>query len=440
MLFRYLNDLVITTMVKLKKPQSELVREEPFLAAPLSPQAHPTKEPAFHTHVHAAKGDITKYPGDAIVNAANAALMPGGGVCGAIFAAAQYDALEEACSQLGGCPTGSAKATPSYGLPAHHIIHAVGPVYDDGTKNEADLLASAYTESLHEAHRVGAKSIAFPAISTGIYGYPLEDATKIAIRAIQDYTAAHPTHFHRIDFLCFDDKTLALYQKHLTPIEQEQERKYHVVQPLERLSDNASEIDSIRIRQWYIGSHAKITADPNENTARIAMGEQVVVIPLTPTQLATLHTILEEENHTVRIRRAQTSDQTQWYLTLKGKGKDDAVPEVEAVVTPHTAEWMLEGATGSLEKIRHRVKENGYLWEVDQFQGLLKGLVIAELENKQYPVFPPAQLPAWIGEDITQDVRYKNARMAKLNLEEATALVHDSHRTTSPRFGSPTPS
>ena len=135
MLFRYLNDLVITTMVKLKKPQSELVREEPFLAAPLSPQAHPTKEPAFHTHVHAAKGDITKYPGDAIVNAANAALMPGGGVCGAIFAAAQYDALEEACSQLGGCPTGSAKATPSYGLPARHIIHAVGPVYDDGTKN-----------------------------------------------------------------------------------------------------------------------------------------------------------------------------------------------------------------------------------------------------------------------------------------------------------------
>lgn len=98
------------------------------------------------------------------------------------------------------------------------------------------------------------------------------------------------------------------------------------MQPLERLSDNASEIDSIRIRQWYIGSHAKVTADPNENTARIAMGEQVVVIPLTP-QLATLHTILEEENPTVRIRRAQTSDQTQWYLTLKGKGKTMRLPK-----------------------------------------------------------------------------------------------------------------
>lgn len=426
-------------MVKLKKPQSELIREEPFFESSRLTQVPHSQEPAFHTHVQASKGDITTYSGDAIVNAANAALMPGGGVCGAIFAAAQYDALEEACALLGGCPTGSAKSTPSYGLQASHIIHAVGPIYDDGTKNEDVLLASAYTESLHEAHRLGAKSIAFPAISTGIYGYPLEDATKIAIRAIQDYTSAHPTHFQRIDFLCFDDKTLALYQKHLVPIELEQERKYHVVQPLERLNDNASEIETIHIKQWYIGPHAKVTAAPNENAARITMGEQIVTIELTPTQLATLHTILEEENPTVRIRQAQTQDEVQWYLTLKGKGKNDAVPEVETVVTQHTAEWMQAGATGSLEKIRHRVKENGYLWEVDQFQGALNGLVIAELENKHYALFPPAVLPDWIGEDITQDVRYKNVRMAQLSQAEAHALVQDSYRTTSPRFVLPAP-
>jgi O-acetyl-ADP-ribose deacetylase (regulator of RNase III) len=128
-------------------------------------------------------GDITRIAADAIVNAANEALAMGGGVCGAIFRAAGVDQLSTACRAIGGCPTGSAVATPAFGIAtARHIIHAVGPVYTAYPPEEARrLLRSAYEASIKLAERLGCASIAFPAISAGIYGYPLNDACREAI-------------------------------------------------------------------------------------------------------------------------------------------------------------------------------------------------------------------------------------------------------------------
>jgi O-acetyl-ADP-ribose deacetylase len=129
------------------------------------------------------RGDITKVKADAIVNAANSALLAGGGVCGAIFEAAGIDELTAACSAIGECPTGSAAITPAFGIrTAKHIIHAVGPIYSKHDPAEARrLLASAYAASLRLAAENGCKSIAFPSISTGIYGYPLEEACRTAV-------------------------------------------------------------------------------------------------------------------------------------------------------------------------------------------------------------------------------------------------------------------
>jgi O-acetyl-ADP-ribose deacetylase (regulator of RNase III) len=155
----------------------------------------------------AAKGDITKEDVDAVVNAANPGLARGGGVCGAIFAAAGPD-LDAACAELGGCATGGAKATPGFRLPARWIIHAVGPVWRGGDSGEADLLASAYRRSLAVADEIGARSVAFPAISTGIYGYPLDAATEIAVRTCRDADTA----VDLIRFVCFDDLTLEAYR------------------------------------------------------------------------------------------------------------------------------------------------------------------------------------------------------------------------------------
>ena len=131
--------------------------------------------------LEAVEGDITAEPTDAVVNAANTGLARGAGVCGAIFAAAG-PGLAEACAELGGCPTGDARATPGFALPARWIVHAVGPVWH-GRRPTArpSCLASAYRRSLEVADDLGARSIAFPAISTGIYGYPLEPATAIAV-------------------------------------------------------------------------------------------------------------------------------------------------------------------------------------------------------------------------------------------------------------------
>jgi O-acetyl-ADP-ribose deacetylase len=157
-----------------------------------------------------AQGDITGETVDAIVNAANSGLTRGGGVCGAIFAAAGPE-LGGACAELGGCPTGDAKATPGFRLPARWIIHAVGPVWRGGDAGEPDLLASAYRRSLAVADELGARSIAFPAISTGIYGYPLDAATGTAVRTCKEAD----TDVDFIRFVCFDTKTLVEYERAL---------------------------------------------------------------------------------------------------------------------------------------------------------------------------------------------------------------------------------
>ena len=160
--------------------------------------------------LEAVQGDITREGVDAIVNAANSGLARGGGVCGAIFSAAGPE-LDGACAELGGCPTGDAKATPGFRLPARWIIHAVGPVWRGGDSGEPELLASAYRRSLAVADEISARSVAFPAISTGIYGYPLDAATAIAVRSCRDAEAIVEV----IRFVCFDDRTLAAYEDEL---------------------------------------------------------------------------------------------------------------------------------------------------------------------------------------------------------------------------------
>lgn len=133
------------------------------------------------------QGDITRLPVDAIVNAANRQLAGGGGVDGAIHRAAGYEQLQAACRKLGGCEPGDAKITPGFNLPARHIIHTVGPVYRGGAHGEAQLLASCYRRSLEVAVQNDCKTVAFPAISTGVYGYPFAEATEIAFKTTGDF-------------------------------------------------------------------------------------------------------------------------------------------------------------------------------------------------------------------------------------------------------------
>lgn len=149
--------------------------------------------------IHA--GDITKLEVDAIVNAANEKLTPGGGVCGAIHSAAG-PGLAEDCALIGHCPTGEARITGGHRLPARHVIHAVGPVWQGGERGEDVLLADCYSQSLDLARANGLVSIAFPAISTGIYGFPMERATRIAVATVTDWLAAEPN-FQRVVFAVF---------------------------------------------------------------------------------------------------------------------------------------------------------------------------------------------------------------------------------------------
>ena len=157
-------------------------------------------------------GDITKLDVDAIVNAANSSLLGGGGVDGAIHRAAG-PRLVEYCRTLGGCKTGQAKITPGFSLPARWVIHTVGPVWRDGAHGEPELLASCYRESLACADHIGSASIAFPAISTGLYGYPVEDAASIAI----DTVLTTLTDVTEVIFVAFGQKTLDAYADRLQP-------------------------------------------------------------------------------------------------------------------------------------------------------------------------------------------------------------------------------
>jgi len=153
---------------------------------------------------------------DAIVNAANTTLLGGGGVDGAIHRAAGPQLLDE-CRKLGGCPTGQAKITLGYNLPAKHVIHTVGPVWSGGKRGEPELLASCYRESLKLAASHRLKSIAFPAISCGAYGYPLEQAVKIAVRESMSFAAGHPLP-EKIIFAGFDGAALEAYEAELSRV------------------------------------------------------------------------------------------------------------------------------------------------------------------------------------------------------------------------------
>ncbi|MGK2944115.1 MAG: O-acetyl-ADP-ribose deacetylase [Desulfuromonadales bacterium] len=156
------------------------------------------------------QGDITQLKVDAIVNAANQSLLGGGGVDGAIHRAAGPQLLEE-CRTLGGCPTGEAKITAGYNLPARHVIHTVGPVWNGGGHNENNLLASCYRNSLQLAVNHKLRSIAFPSISTGVYGFPIERASRIALRVILDFIATEES-APRVVMTCFSEQDLEAYR------------------------------------------------------------------------------------------------------------------------------------------------------------------------------------------------------------------------------------
>jgi len=167
--------------------------------------------PDDRIEIHA--GDITQLDVEAIVNAANAQLQPGGGVCGAIHRAAGRN-LREACAKIGGCKTGDAVATDGYDLKAKYVIHAVGPVWHGGGQNEEALLASCYRTSLKIARQIGARSVAFPAISTGIYGFPLQRASEIAVETVRGFLAEDDS-IEKVIFCVFGPEAEAAYRRAL---------------------------------------------------------------------------------------------------------------------------------------------------------------------------------------------------------------------------------
>ena len=165
----------------------------------------------MHPKIKLIQDDITRLEVDAIVNAANTSLMGGGGVDGAIHRAAGPRLLEE-CRTLDGCKTGRAKITKGYNLPARFVIHAVGPIWRGGAKGEEELLAGAYENSLRLAEEKGLKSIAFPNISTGIYGFPKERAAEIAIETTREFLKKNPG-IETVTFVCFDRENYDIYDR-----------------------------------------------------------------------------------------------------------------------------------------------------------------------------------------------------------------------------------
>jgi O-acetyl-ADP-ribose deacetylase len=155
--------------------------------------------------------DITTLAVDAIVNAANESLLGGGGVDGAIHRAAGPELLAE-CRRIGGCPTGEARITKGYRLPAKHVIHTVGPVWRGGKNGEPELLSSAYRSSLDLARRHGLRTVAFPAISTGVYAFPPDQAAAIAVHTVATAVDEHPESYDEITFCCFSEASAALHR------------------------------------------------------------------------------------------------------------------------------------------------------------------------------------------------------------------------------------
>jgi len=170
----------------------------------------------MNNKIQVIRGDITRQKVDAIVNAANESLLGGGGVDGAIHSAAGKE-LDLACRKIheekGGCKTGDAVITTGGNLPAKFVIHTVGPVWRGGKQKEAELLSSAYLSSLRLASENGIKTIAFPNISTGIYGFPKEQASKIAVSAVEDFLDKNKTSIESVIFVCFDQENFELYKR-----------------------------------------------------------------------------------------------------------------------------------------------------------------------------------------------------------------------------------
>ena len=163
------------------------------------------------------QGDITKQASDAIVNAANTSLLGGGGVDGAIHRAAGPELLAE-CRTLHGCRTGEAKITRGYRLPARFVIHTPGPIWHGGSSGEEELLASCYRNCLRLAAENGCKTVDFPSISTGVYHFPLEKASRIAISTIAEFLETHPE-IERVRMVCFDERTRGFYQAALETLQ-----------------------------------------------------------------------------------------------------------------------------------------------------------------------------------------------------------------------------
>ena len=164
-------------------------------------------------HLEIVEGDITRQEVDAIVNAANSSLMMGGGVDRAIHQAGGPQ-IQEECRRIGGCPTGEARLTTGGNLPARYVIHAVGPIYRGGSQQEAELLASCYRESLKLASAKDLTSVAFPSISTGAYGYPINEAARIALKTVMDYLSQHPE-IKLARFVLFGQAAYGAYEKAL---------------------------------------------------------------------------------------------------------------------------------------------------------------------------------------------------------------------------------